>query len=54
MHPNYSSWGSVKGHDTIRGSGPLTIDQAWEAAVFESRLCVGRHGSLWGGGILYI
>ena len=27
----------MKGHDSIRGSGPLTIAQPWEAAVFEGR-----------------
>ena len=30
----------MKGHDSIRGSGPLTIDQPWEAAVFEGRDCL--------------
>ena len=28
---------AVKGHDSIKGSGLLTIGQPWEAAVFEGR-----------------
>ena len=30
----------MKGHDSIRGSGPLTVDRPWEAAVFEGRDCL--------------
>ena len=30
----------MKGHDSIRGSGPFTIDQPREAAVFEGCDCL--------------
>ena len=30
----------MKGHDSIRGSGPLTTDQPREAAVFEGCDCL--------------
>ena len=30
----------MKGHESIRGSGPVTIDQPWEAVVFEGRDCL--------------
>ena len=30
----------MKIHESIRGSGPLTISQPWEAVVFEGRDCL--------------
>ena len=27
----------MKGHDSIRGSGPFTVDRPWKAAVFRGR-----------------
>ena len=34
---NLSSSGVLKGHDSIRGSGPLTVDRPWEAAASKGR-----------------
>ena len=32
---NLSSSGALKGPDSIKGSGPLTLVRPWEAAVLE-------------------
>ena len=29
--------GDLKGHDSIRGSGPLTVDRPWKAAACKGR-----------------
>ena len=34
---NLSSSGALKGHDIIKGSGPLTVDRPWEAAASKGR-----------------
>ena len=34
---NLSSSGALKGHGSIKGSGPLTVDTPWGAAVSKGR-----------------
>ena len=35
--PNVSSSRAMKGQNSIRGSGPLTVDRPWKAAVIRGR-----------------
>ena len=37
LFQNLSNSGVLKGHDSNRGSGPLTVDRPWEAAVNKGR-----------------